>query len=64
MPDQISKITVNPYGHVYVRVIREDGAYHRYVIAPGDDYSNEPPEVHVACAAAHTPEVIAAYQEA
>ena len=33
------------------------------VIAPGDDYSNEDAQVQSICAAVHTAEVIAAYQE-
>ena len=36
--------------------------FHRHVIAPGDDYSNEDARVQAICAAVHTPEVIAAYQ--
>lgn len=33
-------------------------------IRPGDDYSAEDAKVQAICAAVHTPEVIAAYQEA
>ena len=33
------------------------------VIAPGDDYSGEDAQVQSICAAVHTAEVIAAYQE-
>ena len=40
------------------------GAYHRHVVAPGDDYSGEDARVQVICAATHTPEVIAAYKAA
>lgn len=57
-------------GTVQVRVktaILEDGqqisgTFHRHVIAPGEDYSNEDARVKAVCAAVHTPEVIAAYQ--
>jgi len=47
-------------------VISEDGvelsrSYHRHVIQPGDDYSNEEAEVQAVCAAVHTDEVKAAY---
>lgn len=35
---------------------------HSFEIAPGDDYSTQPAEVQSACSAAHTQEVIAAYQ--
>jgi hypothetical protein len=33
-----------------------------YIIAPGDDIANEPPEVQAKCNEAWTPEVKAAYQ--
>lgn len=59
-------------GCVQVRTktaIKEDGVeisskFHRYVVAPGDDYSAEDAKVQAICAAVHTPEVIAAYQAA
>jgi hypothetical protein len=35
---------------------------HRHIVAPGDDYSGEDAKVQAICAAAHTAEVIAAYQ--
>lgn len=38
------------------------GTYHRHVIEPGQDYSNEDSRVKAVCAALHTPEVVAAYQ--
>ena len=37
-------------------------SYHRHVVSPGDDYSQEDARVKAICAAVHTPEVIAAYQ--
>jgi hypothetical protein len=45
----------------------EDGkvlsqSFHRHVVVPGQDYSQEDPKVQALCAAIHTPEVIAAYQ--
>ena len=40
------------------------GTFHRHVIAPGDDYSQEDARVQAICAATHTPEVIAAYAAA
>jgi hypothetical protein len=57
-------------GAVQVRTktaIVEDGkelsySYHRHVVAPGEDYSQEDARVQAICAAVHTPEVIAAYQ--
>lgn len=57
-------------GHVQVRVatrILEDGkiisqTFHRHVVSPGQDTSNEDAKVQAICAAVHTPEVIAAYQ--
>lgn len=47
--------------------IKEDGVeitsqFHRHVIVPSDDYSQEDPKVQAICAAVHTPEVVAAYQ--
>ena len=59
------------FKHVQCRhasVIKRDGveisrSFHRHVIAPGDDVSGEPAEVQAICAAVHTPEIIAAYQE-
>ena len=62
---------VGEFKHLQCRhatVIKRDGveisrSFHRHVIAPGDDVSGEPAEVQAICAAVHTPEVIAAYQE-
>jgi hypothetical protein len=59
-------------GTVQVRTctrIIEDGkqissAFHRHVVAPGEDYSAEDAKVQAICAAVHTPQVIAAYQAA
>jgi hypothetical protein len=58
--------------HRYVQVrtktaVMEDGVelssnYQRHVIAAGQDYSNESPEVQAVCAAVHTAEVIAAFE--
>jgi len=61
---------VGNYKHVQVRTatrIVEDGnvissSYHRHVVAPGQDYSNEDAEVQAVCAAVHTAEVVAAYE--
>ena len=36
--------------------------FHRHVISPGDDVSNEPAETQAIVAAVHTPEVVAAYE--
>ena len=38
------------------------GKFHRHVVSPGDDYSQENPKVKAICAAVQTPEVIAAYK--
>jgi hypothetical protein len=40
------------------------GAFHRHVVAPGDDYSKQDARVKAICAATHTAEVIAAYKAA
>jgi hypothetical protein len=59
-------------GIVQVRTatkIMDDGVeinrtFHRHVVAPGDDYSQEDVKVQAICAAVQTPDVIAAYQAA
>ena len=61
---------VGDYHHVQVRtatIVLDDGveisrSFHRHVIAPGDDYSQEEQFVQDVCAAAHTPEIVAAYE--
>ena len=68
----IDKIEVTENGVVQVRQatkIIEDGneiskTYHRWTLAPGQDYSDQPDNVKAICAVAHTPAVIAAYQAA
>jgi len=47
--------------------VMEDGVelssgYSRHIVFPGQDYSEESPEVQAICAAVHTPSVVAAYQ--
>lgn len=66
----VDKIEVIENGCVQVRTatrIIEDGNvissnYHRHVVNPGDDYSGEDARVQAICTAAHTPEVVAAWQ--
>ena len=66
----VDLIEVIENGCIQVRTktaIFEDGnqiseAFHRHVVAPGDDYSQEDARVQARCAAVHTPEVIAAYK--
>ena len=66
----IDKIEVVENGTVQVRQatrIMEDGnqlsqSFHRWTIAPGQDYSDQPDNVKAICQAAHTPAVIAAYE--
>jgi hypothetical protein len=66
----VDKIEVLETGSVQVRTctrIMEDGkqisgTFHRHVVAPGNDYSQEDAKVQAICAAVHTLEVIAAYQ--
>jgi hypothetical protein len=68
----VDRIEVLENGCVQVRTktaIMEDGKqisgnFHRHVVAPGNDYSAEDSKVQAICAAVHTAEVIAAYQEA
>jgi hypothetical protein len=66
----VDKIETLENGCVQVRAairVLEDGrvlsqSFHRHVVAPGDDYSQEDERVQAICEAVHTPEVIAAYQ--
>lgn len=68
----VDRIEVVENGCVQVRTktaIMEDGVqisgnFHRHVVAPGDDYSNEDARVQAICAATHTAGVIAAYKAA
>jgi len=39
-------------------------SFHRHVVVPGDDYSQEDDRVKAICSAIQTPEVIAAYKAA
>jgi hypothetical protein len=68
---KVGKIeVVGDFKHVQVRtdtiIMRDDveisRSYHRHVVAPGGDTSNEAAEVQAICAAVHTDEVIAAYE--
>jgi len=66
---KIDRIEVVENGIVQVRqatIITEDGnqisrTYHRWTIAPGEDYSTQEQQVQDICKVTHTPEVIAAY---
>ena len=68
----LDKIEVVENGTVQVRQatrIIEDGqqlsqSYHRWSIAPGQDYSDQDAKVKAVCAAAHTEAVIEAYEAA
>jgi hypothetical protein len=65
----VDRIEVIENGSIQVRTktaIKEDGIeitskFHRHVIAPGDDYSQEDVRVKAIASTVHTPEVIAAY---
>lgn len=65
----VDKIEKLENGCVQVRTairVMENGeilsqSFHRHVVSPGNDYSQEDPMVQAVCAAIHTPEVIAAY---
>lgn len=67
----VDRIEVVEDGSIQVRTktaILEDGkqisgTFHRHVVAPGDDYSQEDAKVQAIAASIHTAEVIAAYQE-
>lgn len=68
----VDQIEVTENGCVQVRtatIITEEGkvigrSFHRHVVVPGGDYSNEDARVQAICAATHTADVIAAYQAA
>jgi hypothetical protein len=65
----VDLIEVIENGCVQVRTktaIKEDGVeisskFHRHVVVPGADYSQEDTKVQSICASIHTAEVIAAY---
>jgi hypothetical protein len=68
----IDQIEVLENGTVQVRTatkIMDDGkeinrSFHRHVIVPGDDYSQEDAKVQAICAVVQTADVIAAYEAA
>ena len=68
----VDRIEVLENGSVQVRTktaIMEDGkqisgTFHRHVVAPNDDYSQEDARVQAICEVTHTPEVIQAYLDA
>jgi len=68
----VDRIEIVENGCVQVRTrtaIKENGVeissnFHRNVVAPGDDYSDEDARVQAICSATHTAEVIAAYKAA
>jgi hypothetical protein len=70
--DIVDRIEVVENGCVQVRTktaIMEDGkqisgSFHRHVVAPGDDYSQEDARVQAICEVTHTPAVISAYEAA
>jgi hypothetical protein len=68
----VDRIEVLENGYVQVRTktaIMEDGeqisgTFHRHVVAPGDDYSQEDDRVKAICKATHTKSVVDAYKAA
>jgi hypothetical protein len=68
----VDLIEVIESGVIQVRTktaIKEDGVeisskFHRHVVVPGADYSQEDAKVQSICASIHTAEVISAYQAA
>ena len=66
----IDQITITENGSVMVRestkVLEDDielsKSYHRNVLTPGQDISDQPANVVAVCNIAWTPEVISAYQ--
>ena len=68
----VDLIEVTENGSVQARTatkIMDDGkeinrSFHRHIVVPGQDYSQEDAKVQAICAAIHTPDVIAAYEAA
>jgi hypothetical protein len=66
----IDKIELVETNHIQIRtatIIERDGTeisrtFHRHVLAPGDDVTNEDPKVQAIANAVWTEEVIAAFQ--
>ena len=67
----VDKIEVLEKGQVQVRTatrVLEDGvalssSFHRHVLAPGDDLSEQDAKVSAIATATWTPEVVTAYEE-
>jgi hypothetical protein len=68
----VDRVELVENNHVQVRtktVVMENDkvigkSFHRHVVAPGDDYSQEDARVKAICAATHTQDVISAYEAA
>lgn len=68
--ETVDRIEVIESGVVQVRTktivmengVQISGAFHRHVVAPGDDYSAEDALVQAICAATHNDDVVAAYK--
>lgn len=60
--DDLGVVKVDMEIHVTENTNTVKQVMHSFEIAPANDYSDQPPEVQAVCLAAHTPEVIAAYQ--
>ena len=66
----VDKVELVQSNHIQVRtanIIEKDGTeiartFHRHVLSPGDDVTNEDPKVQAIANAVWTEEVIAAYQ--
>ena len=66
----VDKVELVQSNHIQVRtatIIEKDNieiakTYHRHVLAPGDDVTNEDPKVQAIANAVWTEEVIAAFQ--
>ncbi len=65
--DQVELTAINTIQVRTANIIEKDSieiarTFHRHVLAPGDDISNEDPKVQAIANAIWTEEVIAAYQ--
>lgn len=62
--DGLGCISVRTATKVYEGEVLVAQSFHRHVIAPGQDYSQEADQVKAVCAATHTQEAIDAYKAA
>ena len=55
--------SISENGIISFRYSHGDGTFHRFTIAPGNDYSRYDDNVKQICEDVHTPEVIQSYKD-